>query len=103
MHIDTNFIFVNTLLQTIENSTLLNVANRNLDVVTELYNHLTHIVPTLVLANQYFNGIIEYGVIAQVRGAFWHILKQVYCEVSCTVLHCFLFSNLSFSYVYSSQ
>jgi putative ATP-binding cassette transporter len=66
-----------TLLQTIENSTLLNIANRNLDVVTELYNHLTHIVPTLVLANQYFNGIIEYGVIAQVRGAFGHILSDL--------------------------
>ena len=72
-----NFIFVNTLLQTIENSTLLNIANRNLDVVTELYNHLTNILPTLVLANQYFHGIIEYGVIAQVRGAFGHILSDL--------------------------
>jgi ABC-type uncharacterized transport system fused permease/ATPase subunit len=63
--------------RTIENSTLLNVANRNLDVVTELYNHLTNILPTLVLANQYFNGIIEYGVIAQVRGAFGHILSDL--------------------------
>ncbi|KAL7448470.1 hypothetical protein ACHAWC_000648, partial [Mediolabrus comicus] len=63
--------------RTIENSTLLNVANRNLDVVTELYNHLTHCLPTLVLANQYFNGIIEYGVIAQVRGAFGHILSDL--------------------------
>jgi len=67
---------VTVYLQTIENSTLLNVAHRNLDVVIEIYNHLTHILPVVVLANQYFNGFIEYGVIAQVRGAFGHILND---------------------------
>jgi ABC-type uncharacterized transport system fused permease/ATPase subunit len=80
----------------IDNSNLINVAQRNLDVFITSYNHLTEILPTIILANQYFNGIIEFGVVAQVRGAFWHILKCVHFEVSFTVLYCIFISNLSF-------
>jgi putative ATP-binding cassette transporter len=60
----------------IDNSNQINVAQRNLDVFITSYNHLTEILPTIILANQYFNGIIEFGVVAQVRGAFWHILND---------------------------
>mmetsp|Transcript_12122 Transcript_12122/g.18169 ORF Transcript_12122/g.18169 Transcript_12122/m.18169 type:complete len:1027 (-) Transcript_12122:131-3211(-) len=60
----------------IDNSNLINVAQRNLDIFITSYNHLTEILPTIILANQYFNGIIEFGVVAQVRGAFWHILND---------------------------
>lgn len=60
----------------IDNSHQINVAQRNLDVFITSYNHLTEILPTIILANQYFNGIIEFGVVAQVRGAFWHILND---------------------------
>lgn len=60
----------------IDNSNLINIAQRNLDVFITSYNHLTEILPTVILANQFFNGVIEYGVIAQVRGAFWHILND---------------------------
>lgn len=63
-------------LRAIENSNLINIAQRNLDVFTTSYNHLTEILPTIILANQYFDGIIEFGVVAQVRGAFWHILDD---------------------------
>ena len=60
----------------IDNSNLINVAQRNLDLFISSYNHVTEILPTIILANQYFNGIIEFGVVAQVRGAFWHILND---------------------------
>ena len=60
----------------IDNSNLINVAQRNLDMFITSYNHVTEILPTIILANQYFNGIIEFGVISQVRGAFWSILDD---------------------------
>ncbi len=60
----------------IDNSNLINIAQRNLDVFITSYNHLIEILPTIILANQYFDGIIEFGVVAQVRGAFWHILND---------------------------
>lgn len=63
-------------LRAIENSNLINIAQRNLDVFTTSYNHLTEILPTIILANQFFEGMIEFGVVAQVRGAFWHILND---------------------------
>ena len=62
----------------IDNSNLINNAQRNLDVFIISYNHLTEILPTIILANQFFNGIIEFGVIAQVRGAFYHVLVSMY-------------------------
>jgi len=54
-----------------------NWAERRLQVFTNTYNHFVNILPLVILANEYFDGMIEYGVIAQARGAFWHILDDL--------------------------
>ena len=56
--------------------TARNWATSRLQVFTNIYNHFTNILPLVILANEYFDGTIEYGVIAQARGAFWHILDD---------------------------
>ncbi|KAL3800416.1 hypothetical protein ACHAW5_009094 [Stephanodiscus triporus] len=61
----------------IDNSTALNKAEVRLELFTTIYNHLVNILPTFVLANQYFLGLIRFGVIAQARGAFGHVLSDM--------------------------
>ena len=58
----------------IDNKTALNNAEVRLDIFTTMYNHLVNIFPTFLLANQYFLGFIEFGVIGQAKGAFEHVL-----------------------------
>jgi len=60
----------------ISNMTARNWATSRLQVFTNIYNHFTNILPLVILANEYFDGLIEYGVIAQARSAFWHILDD---------------------------
>jgi len=57
--------------------TLINWAQLRLDTFTETYNHIVNILPIFILAHQYFTGIIEFGVIAQSRQAFWHVLNDL--------------------------
>ena len=61
----------------IHNMSLINVAQRNLDFVTTYYNHLTWILPIMVIAPQYFAGRVELGVISQASSAFGHILDDM--------------------------
>ena len=61
----------------IDNMTLINWAQLRLDTFTETYNHIVNILPIFILAHQYFTGIIEFGVIAQSRQAFWHVLNDL--------------------------
>lgn len=61
----------------IRNMSLINVAQRNLDFVTTYYNHLTWILPIMVIAPQYFAGRVELGVISQASSAFGHILDDM--------------------------
>jgi len=61
----------------IENMTLINYATRRLDFFTTTYHHIVNILPILVLAPQYFTGLIEFGVISQARMAFGHILNDL--------------------------
>ncbi|KAL7539393.1 hypothetical protein ACHAXR_009244 [Thalassiosira sp. AJA248-18] len=65
------------LSRVIDNMTLINYATRRLDVFTTSYNHLVNFLPIFVLAQQYFTGLIEFGVIAQARQAFYHILDDL--------------------------
>jgi len=61
----------------IDNMSLINVAQRNLDFVTTYYNYLTWILPIMVIAPQYFSGNVELGVISQASSAFGHILDDM--------------------------
>ena len=61
----------------IDNQTLINWAQLRLDTFTATYNHIVNILPIFILAHQYFTGIIEFGVIAQSRQAFWHVLDDL--------------------------
>lgn len=61
----------------IDNMSLINVAQRNLDFVTTYYNYLTWILPIMVIAPQYFAGNVELGVISQASSAFGHILDDM--------------------------
>lgn len=61
----------------IDNMTLQNFAMLRLDSFTVTYNHLVNIIPLIVLAREYFSGLVEFGVIAQARQAFWHILNSL--------------------------
>ena len=42
-----------------------------------IYDHLTFLLPIYILANFYFKGSIEYGVIEQTKKAFGHILNDL--------------------------
>jgi len=66
-----------TLHRVIDNMTLVNYALLRLDVFTTAYHHIVHILPIFVLAHQYFLGLIEFGVIAQARQAFGHIMNDL--------------------------
>ena len=50
---------------------------RNLDFFTTLYNYLTWILPIVVIAPDYFAGVVELGVIQQSTAAFSHILDDL--------------------------
>lgn len=62
--------------RTVDNRTLLNYAQMKLNFFTTTYYHLVNVLPIFILANEYFAGLIEFGVISQVRDAFWHILSD---------------------------
>ena len=53
------------------------VSNLKLTAFTKTYDHLTTLLPIYILANLYFKGSIEYGVIEQTRNAFGHILNDL--------------------------
>lgn len=60
----------------IDNNNAQNWANLRLDSFTTLYNHLVNLLPLFILSHQYFVGMIEFGVIAQTRGAFGQVLND---------------------------
>ena len=62
--------------RTVDNRTQLNYAQTKLNFFTNTYYHLVNILPLCILANEFFAGTIEYGIIYQVRDAFWHILND---------------------------
>lgn len=61
----------------IDNMTIINYIQRRLDFFSITYYHLSSLLPTFLLAQEYFNGLIEFGVISQASRAFWHILTDV--------------------------
>jgi ABC-type uncharacterized transport system fused permease/ATPase subunit len=61
----------------IDNMNNVNVAQRNLDLFTTLYNYLTWILPVAVVAPEYFAGNIELGVVTQSSSAFGHVLSDL--------------------------
>lgn len=52
-------------------------AQRNLDFFTSLYNYVTWILPLVVIAPQYFAGVVELGVVQQSASAFSHVLDDL--------------------------
>jgi putative ATP-binding cassette transporter len=62
--------------RTVDNRTQLNYAQTKLNFFTTTYYHLVNVLPLYILANEFFAGLIEYGIIYQVRDAFWHILND---------------------------
>jgi len=61
----------------INNMTMINYAERNLDFLTTSYNYLTWVLPIIVVAPEYFAGNVELGVISQASSAFGHILDDL--------------------------
>ena len=61
----------------INNMTLINIAQRNLDFLTTSYNYLTWVLPIVVVAPEYFQGNVEMGVVSQASSAFGHILDDL--------------------------
>jgi ABC-type uncharacterized transport system fused permease/ATPase subunit len=55
----------------------INVAVRNLEFFTNLYQFLVQILPIMVVSKQYFTGEISLGIISQSVGAFAHILSDM--------------------------
>jgi len=53
------------------------VSNLKLTGIRMIYDHLTFLLPIYILANFYFKGSIEYGVIEQTKKAFGHILNDL--------------------------
>ena len=60
-----------------KNSMTLIGWNRNLGFLTNGYNYLALIVPTLVAAPLYLSGKIQFGVVAQAGGAFAQVLAAL--------------------------
>ena len=50
---------------------------RNLEFFTVSYNYLTWILPVVVIAPQYMEGLVELGVVQQAANAFGHILDDL--------------------------
>jgi ABC-type uncharacterized transport system fused permease/ATPase subunit len=67
----------NRFRRVIDNMNNVNVAQRNLDLFTTLYNYLTWILPVAVVAPEYFAGNIELGVVTQSSAAFSHVLSDL--------------------------
>lgn len=55
----------------------INVAERNLDFFTTLYNYTVWILPVVVVAPEYFAGGVALGVVQQATNAFSHVLEDV--------------------------
>lgn len=61
----------------VENMHDINVAERNLDFFTTLYNYTVWILPVVVVAPSYFAGNVDLGVVQQSASAFSHVLDDV--------------------------
>eukprot|EP00804_Cyclotella_cryptica_P028548 CCRYP_014810-RA/>CCRYP_014810-RA protein AED:0.30 eAED:0.29 QI:0/0/0/1/1/1/2/0/724 len=70
------------LLRVIDNSSLINMAQMRLNFFTISYNRLTWILPLMIVAPEYFAGIVEFGVVQQARVAFDHILGDLSLVIS---------------------
>lgn len=70
------------LLRVIDNSSLINMAQMRLNFFTISYNRLTWILPIMIVAPEYFAGIVEFGVVQQARVAFDHILGDLSLVIS---------------------
>ena len=53
------------------------VSNLKLTGIRMIYDQFTFLLPIYILANFYFKGSIEYGVIEQTKKAFGHILDDL--------------------------
>lgn len=64
---------------------LLNIINRNrsLGFFVTGYNHITVLIPTVIVARKYLDGSVDFGVITQSQGAF----AQVLGALSLIVVH----------------
>ena len=70
------------LIRVIDNASLINMATLRLNLFTISYNRLTWILPLIIVAPEYFAGLVEFGVVQQARVAFDHILSDVSVIVS---------------------
>ena len=61
----------------IANMIEINVARRNLNFFTTLYNYSTWILPLIVIAPDYFEGTVEMGEVSQASSAFSHVLNDL--------------------------
>lgn len=53
------------------------MAQLRLNFFTISYNRLTWILPLMIIAPEYFAGVVELGVVQQARQAFDHILSDI--------------------------
>lgn len=70
------------LIRVIDNASLINMATLRLNLFTISYDRLTWILPLIIVAPEYFAGIVEFGVVQQARVAFDHILSDLSVIVS---------------------
>jgi putative ATP-binding cassette transporter len=70
------------LIRVIANATLINMAQLRLNLFTISYDRLTWILPIMMVAPEYFAGIVELGVVQQARVAFDHILGDLSIIIS---------------------
>ncbi|KAL7510394.1 hypothetical protein ACHAXN_007335 [Cyclotella atomus] len=70
------------LIRVIANATMINMAQLRLSFFTISYNRLTWILPIMMVAPEYFAGIVELGVVQQARVAFDHILGDLSIIIS---------------------
>jgi vitamin B12/bleomycin/antimicrobial peptide transport system ATP-binding/permease protein len=61
----------------VNNTRLVNVAERNLEFFTTGYRYIIQILPVAVVAPNYFAGKLQLGQISQSVGAFNHILSDL--------------------------
>lgn len=61
----------------VNNTRLVNVAERNLEFFTTGYRYIIQILPVAVVAPKYFAGNLQLGQISQSVGAFNHILSDL--------------------------
>jgi ABC-type uncharacterized transport system fused permease/ATPase subunit len=70
------------LIRVIDNATLINMARLRLNLFTIGYDRLTWILPIMIVAPEYFAGVVELGVVQQARVAFDHILGDLSVVIS---------------------